>query len=446
MWGLLYTTHFHFTSLPTFAQMARKRVRNALKKAGAAGKKLIKKVANDPEVQALIRSTASQVKQQVIGGVRAGMSGMTGGRITGSGDYVLSRNIRGGGNVNFGNRTASSIVIEREEFVGAIVSSSTAKGATITKYRFNPGNYVVAPWGSAIALGYESWEPLQAFVLYKPTSGDALNSTDSSLGKVVLAAQYNTYARDWDSVIELENANDSVIAKPSQAMALGLECARNLRGAKTLYVSATDPNNSGKAFYDLCDFYAASVGCQGTSVRLGDLFVRYKIRLFNPIVRDSEVPEVFVGAQGTASGTGTPLMTTMTVVENVSTKLGGAVSVGSSTAITLTLRPLVGRARLSMDWRANGSSAARTAWTITPTCSALGVDKTSSIATDTSLVAAGAIYWSAAGTTTSQNNVGYWVIPTDVDSITLTWSGGTNAASDVLTLILNISPYESSDF
>lgn len=422
----------------------KKKAKQLLKQVGRSLKKAGKKVANDKEVRQLIGQTASQVKQEMLNGIRAGMSSYSGGRITGSGDYIWKTSSNINGSVGRPLAVSNSLVIEREEFITPIVSSATAKGLTIQKFRVNPGNYLTHPWGSAIAGGYESYVPLSAQVLFYSTSGDALNSTDSSLGKVVLAAQYNSYARDWDSFTELENANDSVCGAPSNSLILGLECKKSLRGAQSLYVSSTDPNSAGKGFYDLCDFYVATVGLQGASVRVGDLKIRYRYRLFNPIQRDTEFPDVSILGTGSNASAGDALAVTssVTAYENASTKLGATLAWGVNSLTVSRFRPLVGRVRIAILLSKYGANGARTGHSCAVTASALGTALT--VSSDTLNIDNPSP--ANAGAVGSSTYVGSFQLPVETDSFVIAFSGGTGVAGDAFRLEVLLSAAETSDF
>ncbi len=419
------------------------KTKKVLAKAMKAGKKAVKRIANDPEIKAMAKTTAKQLKQQVLAGLRAEMSAYSGGKITGSGDYNVSGNIHAGRVGRSALRVASSIVIEREEFICAAVSHSVAKSTKIQKFRINPGNFLAFPWGSSVALGYESWEPLGMQLVLDSTSGEVLSSTDTSLGKYALAAQYNTYARDWDSFLELENANDSITANPSESSLLGLEAKQTLRGAKTLYVSATDPSSAGKGFYDLCDVYVGSTGLQGASVRYGDLKIRYKIRLFNPIVRDSQFPSLMVEASGTnASANDALAVTPTTVTENVTTRAGATLTWAANSLTISGLPPLVGKARVTVQLQKFGSSGTRMGHTIAYTGSYLGVSVTPS--PDVANIDQG--FPSASETALQQGYSGVQIYPVETDTIVLTFASGTGVASDTFRLLVTVTPSESSDF
>lgn len=423
----------------------KKKAKQLLKKAGKSLKNLGRKVANDPEIRKLIADTASQVKHETLNGVRAGMSSYSGGRITGSGDYTWKTSPNINGSVGRPLAVASSLVIEREEFITPIVSHATAKKLTIQKFRVNPGNYLTHPWGSAIAAGYESYVPISAQILFYSTSGDALNSTDSSLGKVVLAAQYNSYARDWDSFTELENANDSVCGAPSNNLILGLECKKSLRGAQSLYVSSTDPASSGKGFYDLCDFYVATTGLQGQNVRVGDLKIRYRYRLFNPIQRDTELPDVSIFASGTNASANDMLAvtTSITAVENLTTKLGGTLTWAANSLTVAGLRPFVGKVRLSVLHNKYGGNGARTGPTsVTVAATGLGVALT--VTADTLNIDNGSP--ANAGAVGSSQYIGSFQLPVETDSFSITFAGAVGVASDAFRSLFLLTAAESSDF
>lgn len=411
-----------------------------MKKTMKVAKKAVKKAANDPEVKALAKNTARQLKQQFLAGIKTEMSAYSGGRITGNGDYYVSKNVHG----KVSGRAlsvANSIVIEREEFITPVISGA-AKATTIQKYRVNPGNYLLMPWGSAVALGYESWEPLGIQIIFDSTSGTALNSTDTSLGKASLAAQYNTYARDWDSFLELENANDSITKEPCENMLLGIEAKQTLRGAKTLYVSATDPNSAGKGFYDLCDVYVATTGLQGANVRCGDLKIRYRIRLFNPIVRDSQIPISTIQANGTNASANDSLAVTPTVVENMSTKLGASLAWTANTLVISKLPPFVGKMRLTLQLQKGTTSGTRNGATCTFTGSYLGNAVT--VANDSPSIDQG--YPAASETATVQGYSASKIYPVETDTITITFTGGTGVSGDTFGLLVVLSSAESSDF
>lgn len=314
--------------------MPKSKAKKLAKKLASQAVKAVRTVAANDDVKALVGQVKSLVKQQAKNRLLSGVNTVLGTRLRGNGDYYTSSNIHSSGRMlKSAMSVSSSVTIEREEYIGKVISNATAKQAVIESYRINPGSLVTFPWGSSVALGYESWEPLGMQIVFDSTSGNALNSVDTSLGKVAIAIQYNTFANPWDTFNEVENANDSCTVVPSDNMIVGVECKSSLRGAKTLYVSTSAPSTAGRAFYDIGDFYVASTGCQGTSVVLGDLKIRYRIRLFNPIINSLALPPMIAQVSGNSGDTSTAFHLSGAVFTSNLADFGGYVTIADANTL-----------------------------------------------------------------------------------------------------------------
>jgi hypothetical protein len=281
---------------------------------------------------------------------------------TGNGDYVAnSRNISNRGSRPNSN-SASFSIIERREWVTDIVTSNVAKATSIQKFRVNPGNPLLAKWGSKVAWNYESYFPMQCVFEYVSTSADAMSTTNTSLGKVVMAAQYNTFASEWDTLTEIENAQSAVMTKPSKNARCGIECKAALRGASSLFVSETEVTTAGKAFYDMADFYIATSGLDATSVKVGALYIVYKMKVFNPVVNDrTELPHVFGFTHTALTGTANPFQGTLAQISDTFTpQFGdGFKATFANASLTLTFPELKGDTMLILQRTREGSSGTR---------------------------------------------------------------------------------------
>lgn len=411
-----------------------KKVARALKKAG-------KKAASNPEVRALAKQLGNQLKQEA----KIAASGL----IFGSGDYRV-----GGPVVTRGTRfpgATRKMTISRKEFVTPVVSSATAKGTEVLKFRINPGAYSSGFWTSALARGFTSWRPRQCRLIYEPTSGAAVASDDTSLGKVIMAAQYNSFARDWDSIAEFQNARDSVTTDPAEGATLLIECARSKRGADLLFVSSQDPVTAGKAFYDLCDVFVCITGLRGTSVRAGDLYLEWHIDLEDPILRDSEMPSAYYAVSGTVASANDPFLATGVGVlnETISTTLGTGLPnavVATTTGVTLKVKPVPGRTRVIIQWQKSGSSVSRgVPATVNVTSTYLGV-AVDSTTIDQTLIAGGLGTLNANATSTSMNQTGTYLVSPNVDTIVVAFGSATGNAGDTLKCIIMVEAAETSDF
>lgn len=185
--------------------------------------------------------------------------------------------IRNGGS-DFG-----TVVISNEEYIGDIKSSVTPGKFLNHSLRLNPGNAQAFPWLSAIAQNFQEyrWEGL--CFTFKSMSGDALTSTNTSIGTVIMATQYDPTMTVPQTKAEMENMEFANSAKPSQSFKHFVECAKSQSPLTNLYVNSPNrPQTGDPRFYDFGNFNIATVGLQGDQVNCGELWVSYQIRLYKP--------------------------------------------------------------------------------------------------------------------------------------------------------------------
>ncbi len=147
--------------------------------------------------------------------------------VTGYGDYTVSNNSMYGGDSvpKFRNATNKSIRVSNREFIRDIVSSATpGKFEIAYKADINPTQIAMFPWLSNIARCYDEWKLHGMLFEFKTTSVDALNSTNTALGKVIMATQYNPLNPDFLNAQQMENYEYSTVVKPSLSALHPLEC------------------------------------------------------------------------------------------------------------------------------------------------------------------------------------------------------------------------------
>ena len=114
-------------------------------------------------------------------------------------------------------------------------------------------------------------------------SADALNSTNTALGSVMMATQYNTYQTPFANKAEMENHAYAMSCKPSEDMIHPIECDPHQSSITTFFVrGGTVPDGADKRLYDLGRFEIGTVGFQGASVNIGELHVTYQVSLMKP--------------------------------------------------------------------------------------------------------------------------------------------------------------------
>lgn len=185
------------------------------------------------------------------------------------------------------NRT----IVKHREFIGNILSSTTFD---INVFNVNPGDETTFPWLSAIAANYEKYRPIGICFEFKSTSANALNSTNTALGTVMLAPRYNAITSSIpQSKLEMLQIENCISACPAESTIVGIECAKNYNPLGVLYNRTSSTVTSGsEQFYDFCDLYIATEGMQAANVTIGELWVTYEIELLTPILSSGQVGDI----------------------------------------------------------------------------------------------------------------------------------------------------------
>lgn len=229
----------------------------------------------------------------IIGGALGNMAGDAIKYFTGYGDYRIKDNAllnRQPGRPIV-NSSVGGTVISKTEYLGDLISSASANTFRVQTYKLNPADGITFPWLSQIAANYEEWVCEGIYFEFRSMSGDALTSTNTSLGTVSMSAQYNVNSEDFESKQEMQNHEYGVSIKPSESCRYFVECAKNQTILNNMYIRApqnlVNPTIQDRRFSDLCDFQIASSGCQGTNVNLGEIHVTYQIALFKSRMFDT---------------------------------------------------------------------------------------------------------------------------------------------------------------
>lgn len=185
-----------------------------------------------------------------------------------------------------GNRS----IVRHREFIGDVLSSTSF---TLTQYNVNPGDESTFPWLAGIAVNYQKYRPIGCIFEFKSTSANALNSTNTALGTVSMAVNYNSIdANEPTSKMQMLQLENCVSACPAESALCGIECARQYNPLDTLYVRnglAFEVPNGAEQFYDFASFYIATEGMQAANVTIGELWVTYEMELLTPQLNAGQV-------------------------------------------------------------------------------------------------------------------------------------------------------------
>lgn len=245
---------------------------------------------------ALGRAAGSQVGEAGLGaalGAKLGGLAHYVGKIFGSGDYTfgsqpvynslwkgaLSSNTQ----MSFGD---GKVRIRHRDSLGDVISSATPGAFQCINYSVSPTLANTFPWLAQIAPSFQCWKAHGIVFEFKSTSGEAIGSTNTALGSVIIAADMNpaTFSQNFANKQDMLNYVGACSCKPSQSMVVGIECdSKRLPGDGTFF-TRTFSNLVGASlqdvrFSDLCSVGVATTGIQAASINLGELYVIYDIEL-----------------------------------------------------------------------------------------------------------------------------------------------------------------------
>ena len=205
----------------------------------------------------------------------------------GFGDYgpTQSNQLVGGGSgatVNASSDLTGDIYYSHREFVGNVIASATAAGSSTlqqTVFQLNPGLSATFPFLSQLASNFELYDFQGLMFEYKPTSGE--NATANSLGKIIMATQYDPDADPFLNSVQIQNYDYAASCKPSVPMIHGVETANSQQAVNMMYIR-TGNSSKDRVFTDLGKFVVATEGIPfstaGTQI-LGELWVTYRVKL-----------------------------------------------------------------------------------------------------------------------------------------------------------------------
>jgi len=337
---------------------------------------------------------------QKMGGYMGGSAGADAGRLiqkmTGYGDYTSITNARAGGSgtgrypvPEFTKGKRSTIVCHRE-YIQDIYSSATAGAFSLQSFPINPGMSQTFPWLSTVAQNFEEYKIKGMMFEYKSNSADALNSTNTALGTVILATDYNPLNASFTNKQQMENTEFSYSDRPSVDIRHPIECNRRDNPLGEFFVRSNAPSSADYdlRFTDLGNFMIASTGQQGTSVNLGELWVSYEIELLKPILGAStEQPLLSAhyinnGTQGTVA-TSSPfgsLAFSHQPIQQAGTTLPLTFNVGSQGVIQFPANIETGNYMIIYYLNGTPATLAFTGWTNPVNCTMLSMWNTGGVA------------------------------------------------------------------
>lgn len=233
---------------------------------------------------------------KMIPGPIGGIASMIG-KITGLGDYKVKYNsimeqvnpeavTQPGVVPRVANSGSGRTVrIQHREYIQDVNSSINFANLSL---QINPANELCFPWLSTMAQNFAEYRFHGLIFEFVSLSADALNSTNTALGCVVMTTNYNSAEPLFTSKSQAENAEFTVSSKPSCNLIHGIECDPSITvNQGHLYVSpnfnGTVPTGEDIKTYNLGNFQFITQGSQAVA-DIGELWVSYDIELIKPII------------------------------------------------------------------------------------------------------------------------------------------------------------------
>lgn len=203
--------------------------------------------------------------------------------VTGYGDYTGITGSRMSVPRVFNRSGRNGVCIRHEEYLGDIVTSSTIGAFSLQAFPINAGQGITFPWLEQIAVNFEEYILQGCLFTFKSMSADALNSTNTALGTVIMATDYNAGNPVFASKAEMESYEFASSCKPSMSMVHPIECHPHQNPISELYVRpGALPAGQDIRLYDLGLFQIATTGFQAASVNIGELWISYQVCLLKP--------------------------------------------------------------------------------------------------------------------------------------------------------------------
>lgn len=221
-------------------------------------------------------------------GPQAGLVGAEAGRlfrrITGFGDYKVASNslmsqldqLPAFKNLSQGTR------VQHREYLFDVVTSATAGGFKLQTIPIQPALITSFPWLASSAENYQEYKLNGVIFEFKSNSYDALSSTNTASGTVVMSTNYNVLDPPFANKFQMEQSQFTCSGKPSINLLHPIECAKLETPTSVLFTRAGPTSTGDLRLYDWGNFNIATVGMQGTSTNIGELWITYDITLLKP--------------------------------------------------------------------------------------------------------------------------------------------------------------------
>jgi hypothetical protein len=185
--------------------------------------------------------------------------------------------------MGFGNK--NSIIVEESEYIAEVTSNSTTF-SLLSSYPINPGQASTFPWLSTIAKNYEKYEFLALQWIYKPEVSQY--ASNGQTGKVLLSVDYDASDAPPSTKAQMEDVVPHSDAMPYQQLKLNCRPKEMHQNSDAKFIRPGNlPSNTDIKTYDAGNLFVGISGIANNSGTLGELHVKYIVKLSIPILEGS---------------------------------------------------------------------------------------------------------------------------------------------------------------
>jgi hypothetical protein len=220
--------------------------------------------------------------------------------------------------MGFGNK--NSIIVEESEYIAEVTSNSTTF-SLLSTYPINPGQASTFPWLSTIAKNYEKYEFLALQWIYKPEVSQY--ASNGQTGKVLLSVDYDASDAPPSTKAQMEDVVPHSDAMPYQQLKLNCRPKEMHANSDAKFIRPGNlPSNTDIKTYDAGNLFVGISGIANNSGTLGELHVKYIVKLSIPILEGSTGQGTNLSITEYIDATPQAYSTTVTAVDPMATLVG----------------------------------------------------------------------------------------------------------------------------
>lgn len=192
-----------------------------------------------------------------------------------------SNSLAGKGSTRNSSSNRREAVFEEDEYIAEVTVANQPNFNNV-QYAVNPGQAATFPWLNVVAQRFEKYEFEKLEFYYKREVSEF--ATDGQVGKVMMSVDSDASDSAPTTKQQIEDTEPHVDCMPCENMVLAVPPSILRQRTDAHYVRpGAQPSGTDIKTYDVCNLNIATSGILH-NVAVGELHVRYRVRLFHPVL------------------------------------------------------------------------------------------------------------------------------------------------------------------